>query len=193
MPTPPIQDYILDSSAVAVVDNVLLLARLKLNNQRAQNRMKQSAGIHRVDRQFDVDCWVFLKLKPYRQVSVHRRAGYKLAKHLFGSFQIAGHIGPVAYHLKLPAECKIHNVFHISLLKPCRGGPTPPQASLPSSFYTGHPLLPEQILGFRNVMTRDKQTPQLLIRWQSQSAADVTWEFADPLSRLIPPSTLRTR
>ena len=42
----------------------------------------------------------------------------KLADHYVGPFRIIAKVGPIAYHLELPANMAIHDVFHISLLKP---------------------------------------------------------------------------
>ena len=41
----------------------------------------------------------------------------KLSSRFCGSFEIVNIIGPMAYELKLPIDSKIHNVFHVSLLR----------------------------------------------------------------------------
>ena len=41
----------------------------------------------------------------------------KLKKRIMGPFQIQERIGRQAYRLFLPETCKVHPVFHISLLK----------------------------------------------------------------------------
>jgi len=47
-----------------------------------------------------------------------RRPSKKLDHKNHGPFQIEKVVSPLAVHLTLPRKCKIHNVFHISLLKP---------------------------------------------------------------------------
>lgn len=44
-----------------------MIAVLKHNLHKAQNRMKQMADQRRSERSFDVGDWVYLKLQPYRQ------------------------------------------------------------------------------------------------------------------------------
>ena len=47
-----------------------VLQLLKDNLNLAQNRMKQQADQHHSERSFNVRDWVFLRLEPYKQVSL---------------------------------------------------------------------------------------------------------------------------
>lgn len=60
-------------------------------------------------------------------------------------FQILKHIDNVAYQLTLPPTSNIHDVFHVSLLKPFKG---PPPSTMPtlSNLYDGHVVhKPQQV------------------------------------------------
>jgi hypothetical protein len=56
----------------------------------------------------------------------------KLALRYIGSFEIVKRIGPVAYRLELSAHLdKIHNVFHVSLLRKRKVDPSRVQPPVP--------------------------------------------------------------
>uniref|UniRef100_A0ACD5Z4V6 Uncharacterized protein n=1 Tax=Avena sativa TaxID=4498 RepID=A0ACD5Z4V6_AVESA len=79
-----------------------------------KQRMKNQADKKRTERQFLVGDKVFLKLQPYAQSSVLRRASHKLAFKYFGPYAINRQIGSVAYELVLPSTSRIHPVLHVS-------------------------------------------------------------------------------
>jgi hypothetical protein len=144
---------------VATLDDILthhqqVLAALKMNLTNAQQRMKSQANSGRLDKELEVGSWVWLCLQPYRQHTVRGSHYTKFAKRFFGPYQIQRHIGSVAYELLLPAEARIHPVFHISKLKPFFGTP-PSQVPVLDESVTGTlvPLHPAQLLGVRKLQT----------------------------------------
>ena len=93
----------------------------KDNLTMAQNRMKQQANQHRTEWEFEVEDWVFVRLQPYKQLSLKQQGKHKLVPKFYGPYQINRKISPVAYELKLPDKSRIHNVFHVSNLKKLLG------------------------------------------------------------------------
>ena len=100
-----------------LVERDLILDELKAQLKRAQEVMKKRADGSRRDIKFKAGDWVYVKLQPYRQKSLARRANEKLAARYYGPYEVEGEVGPVAYKLKLPPHCHLHPVFHVSLLK----------------------------------------------------------------------------
>ena len=125
-PPPAVPMYQLGSSPVHEVDQALhsrdeLLLQLQKNLATTANRMKQTADKGRRDVEFKQGDMVLLKLQPYRQTSVFRRAHQKLACRYFGPYLVLCKVGAVAYELQLPENARIHPVFHVSLLKKAVG------------------------------------------------------------------------
>ena len=87
--------------------------RLKI----ARDRQKSYANKRRRDLQFKVGDRVFLKVSPWKGVLRFGRRG-KLSPRYIGPYEIITRVGPVAYRLDLSPELsKVHNVFHVSMLR----------------------------------------------------------------------------
>jgi hypothetical protein len=81
--------------------------------------------------------------------SLAPRANQKLAFKFFEPFPVLKKVGVVAYQLALPAESKIHPVFHVSQLKKAVGSNVQVSSALPHEFSTLQ--VPEKILQHRLV------------------------------------------
>lgn len=84
---------------------------LRVQLLRAQQIMKAQADQKLRNVVLEVGDMVFLKLPPYRQSTVAKRANRKLAPHFYGPFEVLARVGQVAYRLKLPPDSAIHLVF----------------------------------------------------------------------------------
>ena len=63
-------------------ENQDIMRSLRKNLQQAQNQQKIYTGRHRIERAFEVDDMVFLRLQPYQQSTIKR--GYlKSSNHVF--------------------------------------------------------------------------------------------------------------
>uniref|UniRef100_A0A2N9H2J1 Chromo domain-containing protein n=1 Tax=Fagus sylvatica TaxID=28930 RepID=A0A2N9H2J1_FAGSY len=171
------------TAKIEAVDKELLtrdeiLKELRQNIQQAQVRMKQNADKHRRDVEFAVGDWVYLRLQPYRQSSIAFRKNLKLSPRYFGPFQVVERVGAVAYKLKLPAESKLHSVFHVSNLKRKLGSQEEASTMLPVIDNSdGLVPLPQAILDRRTRRSKE----EVLVHWQGLSPADATWEDAQSL------------
>ncbi|KAL6198785.1 hypothetical protein ACLB2K_028574 [Fragaria x ananassa] len=191
-PPPSITQYLPGSTSVNFVDLALqdrdqLLQSLKDHMSLAQNRMKQQSDKNRTEREFQIGDWVFLKLHPYRQQSLIRRPNRKLAPHFYGPFKVADRIGKVAYKLSLPPACKIHPIFHVSLLKRRIGDDTPVAATLPQ--FDKHGAIewePDRVLDMHVVHTKKRPITKWLVAWKGLPLEDATWEVAYNMAKQFP-------
>ena len=81
------------------------------------DRQKSYADLKRKDIEYEVGDKVFLKVSPWRKVLMFGKKG-KLSQRFIGPYEILERIRPVAYGLALlPELAKLHNVFHVSMLR----------------------------------------------------------------------------
>jgi len=128
---------LLDSRVPAVKDHLgesqRIINLLKENLTMARNRMKQQANQHRSEREFKEGDWVFVRLQPYKQLSLKQQGKNKLSPKYYGPYHITKKISSVAYGLKLPNNYRIHNTFHVSSLKRVLGQNQIAQTEIPET------------------------------------------------------------
>src|SRR5262249_22145528 len=89
------------------------------NLRNAQERQAKYANQHRQQAPaFGVGQLVLLNNKNIINPPDIYRPKHKLLSKFIGPYKIQKKINEVAYQLELPHTMKIHNVFHVSLLKP---------------------------------------------------------------------------
>ena len=109
--------------------------------------MKQQADQHRSERSFDVGDWEFLKLKPYKKMSLKQaKKDNKLSPKYYGPYKLLRMIGTMACKLELPASSRVHPVFHFSCLKKVIGENIPVQTILPELDNEGKIILEHEVV-----------------------------------------------
>jgi hypothetical protein len=110
------------------------LARAKASLLAARSRQKVFADKRRHEVELDVGQKVLLSTINFRLVHPGMR---KLLPKWVGPFKVTEQIGKVAYKLELPPNLKMHNVFHVQLLKKYRDNgkvqPPPPPIEIDDS------------------------------------------------------------
>ena len=110
----------------------------------------------------------------------------KLARRFYGPFEVLERVGPVAYRLRLPEGSHIHNVFHVSLLRPFVEGGVEQGASLPTEFCGDKPrVYPVRVLD-RRMLWHDREPKEhVLVRW-SDDTDSPSWEPLEVVCRWFP-------
>jgi hypothetical protein len=65
--------------------------------------------------------WVLLRHRP--PASLHVPSGGKLKAMYYGPFHVLAIVNAIAYMLKLPTHARLHDLFHVGLLKKFHGAP----------------------------------------------------------------------
>lgn len=101
---------------------------------------------------------------------MHRRLNKKLSPKNFGPYRVLEKVGSVAYKLALPQKAKIHNVFHVSVIKKWIDTGTPVQDILPTIIEDVELATPQAIQDQRI----NQGDEEFLVHWQGRSPADAT-------------------
>ena len=152
----------------------IIRERLKI----ARDRQKSYADKRRRDLQFKVGDRVFLKVSPWKGVLRFGRRG-KLRPRYMGPYEIIARVGPVAYRLDLPPELsKVHNVFHVSMLRKYIPDPSHVLRDKPVQLKENltYQETPVQIVDRKEQVLRSKVISLVKVLWKNHEREVATWE-----------------
>ena len=147
--------------------------------QKTQAKQKKAADRHRRHLEFALGDWVLLRFEKARlkKMKGKERLYPKLSMRYYGPFQVMERINDVAYRLQLPDHWKIHNAFHVSLLRPFNGD-VPEDLTdeqQPEVEELDEILIPEQIVAHKERKVRGKVSRRYLVKFQNYSPMDAKW------------------
>ncbi|CAN0841373.1 Transposon Ty3-G Gag-Pol polyprotein [Linum grandiflorum] len=154
----------------------------------AQDRQKQYADQRTREVNYEIGEKVFLKVSPWKGLMRFGKKG-KLAPRYLGPYDIIGKVGPVAYVLDLPRELdRIHNVFHVSLLKKYHVDPShivrPDVVELEEDL--SYQEVPVRIVDSQVRSLRNKHIPMLKVIWRNHESESATWETETSMREKYP-------
>ena len=162
----------------------MIRERLKV----ATDSQKSYTDMKRKDIRYEVGEKVFLKVSPWKKVMRFVKKG-KLSPRFIGPYEVIEKMGPVAYRLALPQDLeKIHNVFHVSMLRRYRSDPSHVVSSetielRPDLTYEEEAVA---ILAREVKELRNKKIPLVKVLWRNHKTEEATWESEETMRQQYP-------
>ena len=153
----------------------LIKEKLKI----AQSRHKNYVDNHRRDLEFEVGDHVFLKVSPMKFVMRFGRKR-KLSPRFVGPFEILEIVGTLAYKVVLPPSLsKIHNVFHVLLLRKYVFNPSYGVELEPIHILKGltYEEVPVHIVDVIEKILHPTIVKLVKFQWSNHSIRNVTWKL----------------
>jgi transposase InsO family protein len=184
---PSIRSYEPGDTRVAAVAKCMEERQKFLTDVRARLEQAQAVQKRHYDKghrdvEYKVGDWVLLRLRQCPIASLPQATSGKLKARYFGPYRITEMINRVAARLALPAQARLHDVFHVRLLKMFHDVPPDAPPPLPPVQHGAVVPEPEQVVRRRVA----RGVPRVLVHWKGQSAASATWEDAAPFYAKYP-------
>ncbi|WVZ84380.1 hypothetical protein U9M48_031418 [Paspalum notatum var. saurae] len=150
---------------------------LRIDNKSAIEEQAQAVAKRAYDRghrelQFAVGDWVMLRIRHRAPASLPQPARGKLRPKFYGPYRVTAVINKAAYRLALPPNARIHDVFHVGLLKPFKGTPPAAPPALPPMHHGVAQPAPARAVKVRLA----HGVHQVLVHWADQPASAAMWE-----------------
>ena len=149
----------------------------------AQRRTVDQYNRKHKDIEFKVGDMVYINRRNWKT----RRPTLKLDTRFAGPYPVQERIGRRAYRITLPANLRVHDVFHVSMLEPARTSSLAQRAEQPTI-----PSLPDEDLDFEVEALIDKRSHHGVIEykvlWRGYSEEAASWE---PVSNLNCPDLIQ--
>ncbi|MCO5607209.1 hypothetical protein L7F22_061402 [Adiantum nelumboides] len=159
--------------------------KVKVALEKTQAKQMKAADSHRREMVFSLGDWVLLRFEKARlkKMKGKERLFPKLSMRYYGPFQACDKISDVAYRLKLPESWRIHNAFHVSLLRPYVGNVPEdlPVEDQPEVEELDEILVPEQILAHKERKVKGKVARRYLVKFRNYPPMDAKWMEEDLL------------
>ncbi|KAJ1598981.1 hypothetical protein NDA14_006704 [Ustilago hordei] len=143
----------------------------------AQRRSVNQYNRKHKDIEFKVGDMVYINRRNWKT----RRPTPKLDTRFAGPYPVQERVGRRAYRITLPANLRVHDVFHVSMLEPARTSSLPQHAEQPTI-----PSLPDEDLDFEVEALIDKRshngTTEYKVLWRGYSEEAASWEPVENLN-----------
>ncbi|KAJ1601660.1 hypothetical protein NDA14_005066 [Ustilago hordei] len=143
----------------------------------AQRRSVNQYNRKHKDIKFKVGDMVYINRRNWKT----RRPTPKLDTQFAGPYPVQEQVGRRAYRITLPANLRVHDVFHVSMLEPARTSSLPQRAEQPTI-----PSLPDEDLDFEVEALIDKRshngTTEYKVLWRGYSEEAASWEPVENLN-----------
>ncbi|CAJ2633359.1 unnamed protein product [Trifolium pratense] len=161
-----------------------MIREMKDQLLKAQDQMREHANKHRREVNYQVGDMVYLKIQPYKLQKLAKRFNQKLSPRYYGPYEILERVGAVAYKLKLPADSRVHPVFHASLLKKAVSAnvETQPLTTCMNENWQLEPG-PEEA---RDSRVNDKGELEVLVKWEGLPEFENSWELVHKMRQEFP-------
>ena len=152
------------------------------------DRHKSYADMKRKDIRYEIGEKVFLKVSPWKKVMRFGKNG-KLSPRFIGPYEVIEKVGPVEYRLALTPDLeKIHNVFHVSMLRRYRLDPSHVVSSKTIELRPNltYEEVPVEILARKVKELRKKKIPLVKVLWRNHKTEEATWESEETMRQQYP-------
>ncbi|KAJ1578381.1 hypothetical protein NDA11_004777 [Ustilago hordei] len=143
----------------------------------AQHRSVDQYNRKHKDIEFKVGDMVYINRRNWKT----RRPTPKLDTQFAGPYPVQERVGHQAYQITLPANLRVHDVFHVSMLEPARTSSLPQHTEQPTI-----PSLPDEDLDFEVEALIDKHsyngTTEYKVLWRGYSEEAASWEPVENLN-----------
>ncbi|SPC65785.1 related to pol protein [Ustilago sp. UG-2017b] len=151
--------------------------RLGEQIREAQRRTVDQYNRKHKDIEFKVGDMVYINHRNWKT----RRPTPKLDTRFAGPYPVQERVGRRAYRITLPANLRVHDVFHVSMLEPVKTSSLPHRTDQPII-----PSLPDEDLDFEVEALIDKRsfngTTEYKVLWRGYSEEAASWEPVENLS-----------
>eukprot|EP00253_Pinus_taeda_P029444 PITA_29444 len=164
-----------------------MVKKVRSNLKAAQDRQKNCVDRKRRFKEYQVGDHVYVRICAKRS-TLQWSGCAKLAPQFCGPFQLLARIRSVAYQLTLPSHLRVHNVFHVSVLKKYVYDPKHVIRWQDIHVEPEGEILvePLNILDRREVMLRKWAITQVKVQWQPFGPEEATWEDAELMKKVYP-------